>query len=81
MTEKRKIPEIMLKTYKKVEKKLLKAQNSTKRHCNRQNGGMRKMGGLTRRSEGDSRTKATGREVTARTETPGKDGGDRQERW
>ena len=44
MTEKRKIPEIMVRTYKKVEKKLLKAKKSTKRHHNRQIGGTLQIG-------------------------------------
>ena len=43
MAEKRKIPEIISKAYKKVGKKLFKEENSTKGHCNRQNGGKQKM--------------------------------------
>lgn len=44
MTEMGGIPEMMARICKKVEKKLLKAQNSTKRRYNRKNGGNLQMG-------------------------------------
>ena len=44
MVKKRRFPEKMSKTNRKVEKKLFKAQNSTKSRYNRQNGGNQKKG-------------------------------------
>lgn len=44
MIEKRRFPEKMSKTNRMVEKKLFKAQNSTKSRYNRQIGGKQKKG-------------------------------------